>query len=113
MSVIAVVTVVAFVVLCRGEPSVIRSAAMGMVALAGLGRGAGSGGGVRLVSVAVVGLCWVDPWLSRSWGFALSVAACLGIVWWGRRWTEALGRWLPGWLAEAVAVPLAAVRSDR
>lgn len=108
LSVVAVVTVVAFVVLCRGEPSVIRSAAMGLVALAGVGRGAGSGGGVRLVSVAVIGLCWVDPWLSRSWGFALSVAACLGIVWWGRRWTEALGRWLPGWLAEAVAVPLAA-----
>lgn len=108
LSVVAVVTVVAFVVLCRGEPSVIRSAAMGLVALAGLGRGAGSGGGVRLVSVAVIGLCWVDPWLSRSWGFALSVVACWGIVWWGRPWAEALGRWLPGWLAEAVAVPLAA-----
>jgi competence protein ComEC len=108
LTVVAVVTVVAFVALCRGEPSVVRSAAMGSVALAGLGRGAGSGGGVRLISVAVIGLCWVDPWLSRSWGFALSVAACLGIVWWGRRWTEALGRWLPGWLAEAVAVPLAA-----
>ncbi len=108
LTVVGVATVVAFVVLCRGEPSVIRSAAMGLVALAAVGRGAGSGGGVRLVSVAVVSLCWVDPWLSRSWGFALSVAACLGIVWWGRRWTVALGRWLPGWLAEAVAVPLAA-----
>lgn len=108
LTVVAVLTVVAFVVLCRGEPSVLRAAAMGMVALAALGRQAGAGGGVRLVSVAVVGLCWADPWLSRSWGFALSVAACLGIVWWGRRWAEALGRWLPGWLAEAVAVPLAA-----
>ncbi len=108
LSVVSLLTVAAFVVLCRGEPSVLRAAAMGLVALAALGRGAGAGGGVRLVSVAVVGLCWVDPWLSRSWGFALSVAACLGIVWWGRRWAEALGRWLPGWLAEAVAVPLAA-----
>lgn len=108
LSVVSLLTVAAFVVLCRGEPSVLRAAAMGVVTLAALGRGAGGGGGVRLVSVAVVGLCWADPWLSRSWGFALSVAACLGIVWWGRRWAEALGRWLPLWLAEAVAVPLAA-----
>ncbi len=108
LMVVAVVTVMAFVVLCRSEPSVVRSAAMGLVALAAVGRGAGSGGGIRLISVAVIGLCWVDPWLSRSWGFALSVAACLGIVWWGRMWTGSLGRWLPGWLAEAVAIPLAA-----
>ena len=108
MSVVSVVTVVVFVALCRAEPSVVRSAAMGVVALAAVGREAGSGGGLRLVSVAVIGLCFMDPWLSRSWGFGLSVAACLGIVWWGRRWAEALGRWLPGWLAEAVAVPLAA-----
>jgi competence protein ComEC len=108
LSVVSVVTVVVFVALCRAEPSVVRSAAMGVVALAAVGREAGSGGGLRLVSVAVIGLCFMDPWLSRSWGFGLSVAACLGIVWWGRRWAEALGRWLPGWLAEAVAVPLAA-----
>ena len=108
LSAVSVVTVLVFVLLCRAEPSVVRAAAMGVVALAAVGREAGAGGGLRLVSVAVIGLCFVDPWLSRSWGFALSVAACAGIVWWGRRWAEALGRWLPGWLAEAVAVPLAA-----
>ncbi len=107
-SAVGLVTVVVFVALCRAEPSVVRSAAMGVVALAAVGREAGAGGGLRLLSVAVIGLCFVDPWLSRSWGFALSVAACVGIVWWGRRWAESLGRWLPGWLAEAVAVPLAA-----
>ncbi|HET7724357.1 MAG TPA: ComEC/Rec2 family competence protein [Propionibacteriaceae bacterium] len=105
---LSVATVAAFVVLCRAEPSVVRAAAMGVVTLAALGREAGRGGGVRLVSVSVVVLCFVDPWLSRSWGFALSVAACLGIVWWGRRWARALGHWLPGWLAEALAVPLSA-----
>jgi competence protein ComEC len=108
LTLVSAVTVALFVVLCRAEPSVVRAAAMGLVALAAVGREAGRGGGVRLVSVAVVALCFVDPWLSRSWGFALSVAACLGIVWWGRRWTYALGHWLPGWLAEALAVPLAA-----
>jgi competence protein ComEC len=108
LSLVSGVTVLVFVVLCRAEPSVLRAAAMGVVAMAAVGREAGAGGGLRLMSVAVIGLCFVDPWLSRSWGFALSVAACVGIVWWGRRWAEALGRWLPGWLAEAVAVPLAA-----
>jgi competence protein ComEC len=108
LSAVSVVTVLVFVVLCRAEPSVVRAAAMGVVALAAVGREAGAGGGLRLVSVAVIGLCFVDPWLSRSWGFALSVAACVGIVWWGRRWAKALARWLPGLLAEAVAVPLAA-----
>lgn len=108
LSLVSAVTVMVFVALCRAEPSVVRAAAMGVVALAAVGREAGSGGGLRLMSVAVIGLCFVDPWLSRSWGFALSVAACVGIVWWGRPWAEALGRWLPGWLAEAVAVPLAA-----
>ena len=108
LALVSVATVGAFVVLCRAEPSVVRAAAMGVVTLAAVGREAGRGGGVRLVSVSVIGLCFVDPWLSRSWGFGLSVAACLGIVWWGRRWAHALGHWLPGWLAEAVAVPLSA-----
>ena len=108
LTVVSAATVGAFVVLCRAEPSVVRAAAMGVVTLAAVGREARRGGGVRLVSVSVVALCFVDPWLSRSWGFALSVAACLGIVWWGRRWTQALGHWLPGWLAEALAVPLSA-----
>jgi competence protein ComEC len=108
LTAVSVVTVLLFVVLCRAEPSVVRAAAMGVVALAAVGREAGAGGGLRLISLAVIALCFVDPWLSRSWGFALSVAACVGIVWWGRRWAEALGRWLPSWLAEALAVPLAA-----
>jgi competence protein ComEC len=46
--------------------------------------------------------------LARSWGFALSTVATAGIVLFARTWTLRLRRWLPGWLAEAVAVPLAA-----
>ena len=105
---LAVVSVVAFVALCRSEPSVLRAAAMGLVGLAALGRTPAAGSGVRNLSLAVLVLCWVDPWLSRSWGFTLSVVACGGILWWGRAWAEALRRWLPAWLADSVAVPLAA-----
>ncbi|MBU2111678.1 MAG: ComEC/Rec2 family competence protein, partial [Actinobacteria bacterium] len=41
-------------------------------------------------------------------GFALSVLATAGIVLLGPRWRDALARWLPRWLAEAIAVPTAA-----
>ncbi len=108
LTVVQVVSVGGFVLLCRGEPSVLRAAAMGLVALAGLGQGPRQGGGVRNLAVAVVVLTFVDPWLSRSWGFALSAGATAGIIAWGRRWADAMGRWAPAWLAEAISIPLAA-----
>lgn len=104
---LAVVGVVAFVLLCRAEPSVLRAAAMGLVGLAALGWG-GSRQGMRYLSWAVVGLLLVDPWLCRSLGFVLSVCASAGIIVWARRWAGLLGAWLPMWLAEAITVPVAA-----
>ncbi len=95
-----------FVALCRTEPSVLRAAAMGLVALAALGAGSGRKG-LRQLAVAVLLLVLVDPFLARSVGFALSVLASGGIVWWASSWV-ALATWLPRPLAEAVAVPLAA-----
>lgn len=105
--VIGVLGIGLFVVLCRGEPSVVRAAAMGLVGLAAIGAGTGRGS-VRALAIAVLGLMLIDPWLSRSWGFALSVAACAGLVLLSSRWTAQLGTWLPRGLAEAAAVPLAA-----
>ena len=104
---VGLVTVAAFVVLCRGEPSVMRAAAMGLVGLAALGW-ASAGQGLRYLSWAVLSLVMFDPWLSRSVGFVLSVLASAGIIWWARRWSMVLAAWLPGWLAEAIAVPVAA-----
>ncbi len=99
--------VLIFVALCRTEPSVLRAAAMGLVALAALGAGGGRQG-IRTLSVAMVVLLLIDPFLSRSLGFALSVLASAGIVWWAGRWTTILGTWLPQLVAESVAIPLAA-----
>ena len=99
--------VVVFVGLCRTEPSVLRAAAMGLVALAALGIGAGRAG-LRNLSVAMLALLLLDPFLSRSYGFALSVLASAGIIWWAGRWVQVLRGWLPVFVAEAVAVPLAA-----
>ncbi len=102
------VTVFAFVALCLGEPSVVRAAAMGLVGLAALGSGGRGRQGVRYLAVAVLVLVLLDPWIARSLGFALSVTASAGLLWWAGRWSAVLARWLPAAVAEAVCVPLAA-----
>lgn len=105
---VALASVVVFVALCRTEPSVLRAAAMGVVALASLGTNSQSGKGIRHLALAVLGLLMFDPWLSRSAGFALSVLASAGIIVFARRWARHLSTWMPLLLAEAIAVPLAA-----
>lgn len=104
---VAALGVLAFVFVCRAEPSVLRAAVMGLIALPAVGIGSG-GRSLRNLGLAVLTLTALDPWLARSWGFALSVAACAGIVLLGERVVASLSRWVPNWLAEAVAVPFAA-----
>lgn len=105
--VVGLLGVLGFVLLARPEPSVLRAAVMGSVALLGLGV-AGRGRGARCLSVAVLVLMLVDPWLARSVGFALSVLATAGILFLAPPIRDALSDWLPRWLAEGVAVPVAA-----
>lgn len=107
LTVIGILGVVGFVVLARPEPSVVRAAAMGSVALLSLGRD-GRTRGARALGVATVVLLLVDPWLVVSPGFALSVLATAGILFLAPAFRDRLLRWLPRWAAEAVAVPLAA-----
>jgi competence protein ComEC len=99
--------VVFFVLLARPEPSVLRAAAMGVVALVGLAAG-GRRRGVRGLAVAVTVLLLFDPWLSRSIGFLLSTLATAGILLLAPMWRDAMAGWMPRLAAEAVAVPLAA-----
>jgi competence protein ComEC len=99
--------VLGFVLLARPEPSVLRAAAMGSVALVGMGHH-GRRRGPRALGAAVLLLMLVDPWLAVSPGFALSALATAGIIWLAPGWRDQLARWLPRWVAEAVAVPLAA-----
>ncbi|WP_286929625.1 MULTISPECIES: ComEC/Rec2 family competence protein [Aeromicrobium] len=99
-------TVVAFVVVARPEPSVQRAAVMGSVALAGLLVGS-RGAGLRALAWSVVALVVLDPWLATRPGFVLSVSATAGII----ALTPVLTRrlhWLPLPVATAVAVPIAA-----
>jgi competence protein ComEC len=99
--------IVGFVLLARAEPSVLRAAAMGTVALVGLASN-GTDRGTRALGAATVGLLLVDPGLASSVGFALSALATAGILLLAPGWRDALGRWLPRWAAEAIAVPAAA-----
>jgi len=99
--------VVGFVLLARTEPSVLRAAVMGTVALVGLGHD-GRRRGLRALGVAVLVLVLVQPGLAVSAGFVLSVLATAGILVLAPGVRDALARWLPRWVAEAVAVPLAA-----
>ncbi len=104
---VGAIAVVFFVLVARPQPSVLRAAAMGVVALAGLASGSRARG-VRVLCIAVVGLVALDPWLARSTGFILSTLATVGILVLGPIWRDLLERWMPQALAEAVAVPLAA-----
>jgi competence protein ComEC len=105
--VVAAGVLLGFVVLARPEPSVLRAAVMGAIGLLALGT-ARRRAGVPAVSAAVLVLLVADPWLARSYGFALSVLATLGLLLWARPWSLVLARRMPRPLAAALAVPLAA-----
>ena len=96
-----------FVVLVRPEPAVLRAAAMAAFTLTGiaLGRTAPS---LPALTASVVGLLVVDPWLARSFGFALSAAATAGLVLLAAPLAARLAPWTGEAAAFALAVPLAA-----
>ncbi len=106
LGIAGLLTVVAFVLMARPDPSVVRAAAMGVVGVAAIGYG--RSGGVRALSLAVVALLFVDPWLSRSPGFVLSVSATAGILLLAPTISGRLSQWMPRWLALAIAIPVAA-----
>ncbi|WP_255491557.1 ComEC/Rec2 family competence protein [Actinotalea sp. JY-7876] len=97
----------AFVLLVRPEPSVVRAAGMGALTLAGLALGRRSRA-LPALSASVVVLLLLDPWLARSYGFALSVLATGAIVVLAPVLVRAAGERVPRTAAVAVAVPVAA-----
>ncbi|MET0819801.1 MAG: ComEC/Rec2 family competence protein, partial [Aeromicrobium sp.] len=106
MWLVGALSILAFVLLARPEPSVVRAAAMGAVGVAALGFG--SRGGLRALCWAVVALLFLDPWLSRSPGFVLSVSATAGILLLAPLFARRLETWMPRWCALAIGVPVAA-----
>ncbi|AZQ34697.1 ComEC/Rec2 family competence protein [Streptomyces cyaneochromogenes] len=98
----------AFVVVCRPDPSVLRAAACGAVALLALATGRRRSL-VPALATAVLLLVLYDPWLARSYGFLLSVLATGALLTLAPRWSAALRRrGVPPRLAEALAAAAAA-----
>ena len=101
------VAVIWFVLLARPQPSVLRAAVMGSLALVAIAA-AGRTQVVRTLLASVMVLLLVDPWLARSWGFALSVAATTGLVVLARPVSDRLPASLPRAVREATGVAVAA-----
>ncbi|MFF5478288.1 ComEC/Rec2 family competence protein [Streptomyces sp. NPDC012935] len=98
----------AFVVVCRPDPSVLRAAACGAVALLALATGRRRTL-IPALATAVLLLVLYDPWLARSYGFLLSVLATGALLTLAPRWSAALRRrGVPPRLAEALAAAAAA-----
>lgn len=104
---VSAIVLTGFVVLVTPEPSVLRAGVMALLVLMALGLGRPVRG-IPLLSAATVLLLMVDPWLSRSVGFALSVLATGALLVLAAPLAGALRRIMPGPLAVAVSVPAAA-----
>lgn len=98
----------AFVAVCRPEPSVLRAAGTGLIGMLALATGRPRQA-VPALAGAVLVLVLLDPFLARSFGFLLSVLATAGLLVLGPHWAEALRsrRW-PHHLAGALAATAAA-----
>ncbi len=104
---VSVAALLAFVMVVGPDPSVLRAAVMGglgaMALLSGRPKRVGA-----LLSISIVLLLLSDPWLSADYAFVLSVLATLGLYLVGQRCVRWLSVLMPLWLAQAIAVPLAA-----
>ncbi|MFE7388440.1 ComEC/Rec2 family competence protein [Streptomyces sp. NPDC057582] len=98
----------AFVLVCRPEPSVLRAAVCGLITLLAIGTGRRRSL-IPALAAAVLLLVLYDPWLARSYGFVLSVLATGALLTVAPRWSAALQRRrVPPRLAEALGAAAAA-----
>ncbi|UUN26864.1 ComEC/Rec2 family competence protein [Streptomyces sp. FIT100] len=98
----------AFVVVCRPDPSVMRAAACGLITLLAIGTGRRRSL-IPALAGAVLLLVLYDPRLAVAYGFLLSVLATGALLTIAPRWSEALQRHgVPGRPAEALAAAAAA-----
>ena len=102
------IALVAFIALVRPSPSVLRAAAMAAVLLIAYAtrRGADS---LPALGFAIAAVVIGDPWQGREPGFALSVLATAGLLLIAPRIVSHLERYLPTVIAQAIALPMAAM----
>ncbi|MFC7491933.1 MULTISPECIES: ComEC/Rec2 family competence protein [unclassified Knoellia] len=107
---VVALAILGFVVLARPEPSVVRAAAMGLIGLIGMSRSRRAAG-LPVLSGAIVVVLVIDPWMARSFGFALSALATLGLLLFTRPWGDAIAARLHprvAFMGPAIAIPVAA-----
>ncbi|MFZ3416706.1 ComEC/Rec2 family competence protein, partial [Arthrobacter sp. 3Tela_A] len=104
---VAVLMLAGFVLVVRPDASVLRAAVMGSIGTAAVLTGRGKVPAALLCLCATV-LLAVDPWLSGSYAFILSVCATAGLIFLGPPLSGGLARFLPQPVAVLTAVPLAA-----
>jgi len=105
---LSLTALIGFVILVRPSPSVLRAAAMGALGLLALASSRPRAA-VPGLAATVFLLVVVDPELASDPGFALSVLATSGLLLIAPRLRDALRRRrVPGGIAEALAVPVAA-----
>ena len=103
----SVLVLVGFVVLVTPQSSVVRAAVMAAIVLFATLAGRPVRG-LPVLALAAIALLATDPWLSRDYGFALSVLATGGLLVLSGPLTRLLARAMPFGVAAVVAVPLAA-----
>jgi len=104
---VAAAALLGFVILARPSPSVLRAAVMGGIVLLAMAAGRRVSA-LPALSAAVLVLVAVDPFLSRSVGFVLSVCATAAILVVAPSWTRQLAGHMPAAVAVTIAVPAAA-----
>ncbi|MCW2540691.1 MAG: internalization-related competence protein ComEC/Rec2 [Frankiales bacterium] len=107
IALVGAVLLVAFVVVARPSPSVLRAAVMAAIGLAALATGRQRAGVPVLAAAVLILLCW-QPALALDLGFALSVSATAALMLLAPGWAVALSRRLPVGVAEPFAVAAAA-----
>jgi len=107
----AALTLTAFVVVVRPQPSVLRAGVMGLVLLLGI-LGKRKTDAINALGVAVVVLVIIDPLISATYGFALSVFATAGLLVGSAKLRSVIAsrvpKAIPNWLVDGLVVTLCA-----
>ncbi len=113
-TVIMLGAIVGYALVAGASPSVNRAAVMAVIGLTARAGGR-SGPALAALGWAVLVLLLLEPATVSDPGFALSGLATAGLIGWATPLTERLrmvrGHRLPGWLAESLAISLAAEAS--
>lgn len=107
-AVLGALLTLAFVVVSRPDPSVLRAAVCGLITILAIGTGRRRSLLPALAAAVLLLVLW-DPWLARDFGFLLSVLATGSLLTVVPGWSAALRRrGVPARLAEALAAAAAA-----